>query len=201
MSAVTLFELEQAGIIATATAGKLRLSAPPGRLTADLRERIASHRDDLLHELAALDALRGRLLKLADAEGLPLVLVHGLPDADVLACVDYPDNELRGLLRALGARERMDAGMVPLEWGEPVARTCEGCGPVLLWATCPDVVLACPWCFRRKAGKPIPRPLVACGRCRHYLPNPEAGMGGCVLGTGRAYGPMKRHRCTDWRNA
>lgn len=111
MSAVTLSELEQAGIIATMAGGKLRLSAPPGRLTADLRERIASHRDDLLHELAA---------------------------------------QVAG--------QRMDAGLIPLEWGEPVARTCKGCGPVLLWVTCPAVVTACPWCFRRKAGKPIARP-------------------------------------------
>lgn len=62
------------------------------------------------------------------------------------------------LVALLGARERMDKGLTPMEWGEPVARTCEACGPVLLWATCPATVKACPWCFRRVAGKPIARP-------------------------------------------
>lgn len=118
MNAVTLSELERAGIIATAADGKLRLSAPPGRLTADLRERIAEHRDDLLHELAAL-------LAVCDAHA---------------------------------ERERMDKGLPPLAWGEAVARTCTGCGPVLLWPECPPVVTACPWCFRRKVGKPVARP-------------------------------------------
>lgn len=158
MSAVTLSELEQTGIIAMATAGKLRLSAPAGRLTPELQERIAGNRDGLLHDLAALNDLRGRLLKLADAEGLPLALVHCLPDADVTACAGHTTGTIRATLRALGARERADKSLPPLEWGEPVARTCEGCGPVLLWATCPPVVKACPWCFRRKAGKPIARP-------------------------------------------
>ena len=120
---------------------------------------------------AAVDAQRLHMLSLADSEGLPAGLVHGLDDADVAACGPYSDAELRGYLRALVARERMDAGMVPLEWGGDVAGTCEGCGPVLLWADCPAVVKACPWCFRRKAGKAIARPCPACGtrgcdRCR-----------------------------------
>lgn len=163
MSAATLSELKQAGIIATAAGGKLRLSAPAGVLTADLRERIAAGRAGLLREVAALaDGQRARLLALAADELLPAGLVHGLGDADVAACEGHADDGLRGCLRALVARERMDAGMVPLEWGEPVARTCEGCGPVLLWPGCPATVKACPWCFRRAAGKPIPR---VCGGC------------------------------------
>jgi hypothetical protein len=98
---------------------------------------------------------RPRLLALADDEGLPPSLVHCLPDADAAACDGYGDEELRHYLRA----QRMDAGLPPLEWGTPVACTCEACGPVLLWAGCPPVVKACPWCFRRKAGKPIARPV------------------------------------------
>ncbi|MFT4255939.1 MAG: hypothetical protein QM599_03110 [Pseudoxanthomonas sp.] len=104
------------------------------------------------------ESQRARLLALAEPETLPLV--HGLPDADVTACTGYTDADLLGYLRTLSAGERMDAGMTPVEWGTPHARTCEACGPVLLWETCPDVVKACPWCFRRKAGKPIARPRV-----------------------------------------
>lgn len=146
---------------------------------------------------------RARLLALAADEGLPAGLVHGLADADVSACAGLPDAVLRAYLRALEAGRRMDAGEVPPGWGEPVARTCEGCGPVLLWPGCPPKVKACPWCFRRKAGKAIPRPLVTCGDCRHYLPdtvNPPAGMGGCGLGHLSRW-PMQRHRCGDWRAA
>lgn len=50
----------------------------------------------------------------------------------------------------------MDAGEVPDGYTKPCH--CAGCGPVLLWPGCPDRVRACPWCFRRKAGKTIPRP-------------------------------------------
>lgn len=146
---------------------------------------------------------RAHLLTLAADELLAAELVHGLADADVAACAGLPDSVLRAYLRALEGGQRMDAGMVPAGWGEPVARTCEGCGPVLLWATCPPKVKACPWCFRRKAGKAIPRPLLTCGDCRHFTPdtvNPPAGMGGCGLGHPSRW-PMQRHRCGDWRPA
>lgn len=78
---------------------------------------------------------------------------------------------LESLCAAQVGRDRMDMGLPPLQWGDPVARTCEGCGPVLLWDGCPDVVKACPWCFRRKAGKPIARACThcdskGCTRCR-----------------------------------
>lgn len=154
MNAVTLSELEQAGIVASIADGKLRLSAPAGRLTAELRDRIACQRDALLGELTRRQrqttaALRAHLLELAENEGLPAVLVDHLPDAEVVACTGEADPTLRAYLRALAAAERLDRGLPPLEWGEPVARVCKGCGPVLLWAESPPVVTACPWCFRR----------------------------------------------------
>ena len=107
--------------------------------------------------------LRSRLMALASADYLPVDLVHGLDDADVNACMGESDATLTAYLRALGGQERMDNGLTPLDWGEPVAVTCDGCGPVLLWATCPPKVKACPWCFRRKAGKPYPKACTHCG--------------------------------------
>lgn len=95
---------------------------------------------------------RARLLALAADEGLPAGLVHGLADADAVACAGLPDDTLRAYLLALEAGQQMDAGMVPPGWGEPVACTCEGCGPVLLWPDCPPKVKACPWCSRRGGG-------------------------------------------------
>lgn len=145
-----------------------------------------------------------RLLTLAECENYAPAVVQRLHADDVAACAGLPDATLRAYLHTLVRGRRMDAGQVPPEWGEPVTRVCEGCGPVLLWPTCPDPVKACPWCFRRQAGKPIPRPLVTCGDCRHYLPdtvNPAAGMGRCALGPRRAHWPMQRHRCADWGRA
>lgn len=145
--------------------------------------------------------IRAHLLALAEDEGLPAALVHGLGDAEVASYAGEADQTLRACLRALNADRSLDAGMVPPDWGEPVARVCEGCGPVLLWPTAPETVTACPWCFRRNAGKAIPRPLVTCEGCRHYLPgpvNPAAGGGSCAVAD-RGYWPMQRHRCPDWR--
>ena len=82
---MTLADLGWAGITATVAYGKLRLSAPPGVLTAAMQERIAASRDDLLRELAQ-DAQRAHLLAVAPDELLPADLVHGLRDADVVAC-------------------------------------------------------------------------------------------------------------------
>lgn len=175
-------------------ANPANLAPPAGPIFADSQESQGGDAEKAKEQ-------RARLLALAADEGLPAGLVHGLADADVSACAGLPDAVLRAYLRALEAGRRMDAGEVPLGWGEPVARTCEGCGPVLLWPGCPPNVEACPWCFRRRAGKAIPRPLVTCGDCRHYLPdtvNSPAGMGGCGLGHLSRW-PMQRHRCGDWR--
>lgn len=198
MTAMTLADLGWAGITATVAYGKLRLSAPPGVLTAAMQERIAASRDDLLRELAQ-DAQRAHLLAVAPDELLPADLVHGLRDADVVACDGEPDDALRAYLHAVGARERMARGFAPLEWGEPVARTCEGCGPVLLWAECPPLVKACPWCIWRKAGQIISRPLVACADCLHYRPNamnPVGGGGDCERGHAGCW-PRAMRRCAD----
>ena len=110
-----------------------------------------------------IEAIRAHLLELAEADLIPVSIVHALPDADVNACMGESDATLTAYLRALDGQERMDNGLTPLDWGEPVAVTCDGCGPVLLWATCPPKVKACPWCFRRKAGKPYPKACTHCG--------------------------------------
>lgn len=151
---IALAELTDAGITVGMVDGRLRLSAKPGAMSPELRDRIRASRAGLV-----LEAARLHLLALAAGEGLPADLVQCLPDADVAACEGYTDAELLGYLRALVARQRMDGGMVPLEWGGDVAGTCEGCGPVLLWDTCPPHVLACPWCWNRRSGLSVPMAL------------------------------------------
>ena len=130
-------------------------SATPATLSTSSHQRVAESQESQEVAGEKSKAQRARLLALAADELLPAGLVHGLDDADASACARYPDADLRSYLRALAARERMDKGLTPLDWGEPVTRTCQSCGPVLLWADCPPTVKACPWCFRRKAGKPI----------------------------------------------
>lgn len=140
--------------------------------------------------------MRARLPTLAEAEGVDAAHVHRLHADDVAACSGLDDEELRRYLRRLERVAGMNAGIVPAGW-DAVAH-CAGCGPVHLWE--PLRVIACPWCFRRKAGNRIPRPLVQCGGCVHYVPNPlnpEAGMGSCAQGVDRAYWPMRRHSCAD----
>ena len=104
----------------------------------------------------------GRLLAMLRAEFLPeSLLARDDAGPDGLAAMDA--GELRTYALALHRSATMDAGTVPTDYTQ--AARCEGCGPVWLWATCPPVVKACPWCFRRKAGRGFPRPLVECGEC------------------------------------
>lgn len=107
---------------------------------------------------AGVESMRAHLLALAQDEGVDTGLVHALPDEEVAGCGEHDDIALRAYLGALEAGTFLDRGLAPPVWGEPVAVTCEGCGPVLLWPECARTVTACPWCFRRKAGKPIARP-------------------------------------------
>jgi hypothetical protein len=142
--------------------------------------------------------LRAHLLRLAKLEGVDAAHVHRLHADDVAACVGESDDTLRTYLRGLERGARMDAGMVPYEW--KATAHCAGCGPVY-WHKA-ERLTACPWCFKRKAGRVIPRPPVQCGDCRHYSPdpiNPPAGAGRCALGASRGRWPMQGHQCGDMR--
>lgn len=159
--------LADSQVVPAATSATLRLL--PDRATP----KVAESQESQGLDAEKVRSQRAHLLALAADELLPAGWVHGLDDDDVAACDGYPEDALRGYLKALAARERMDKGLTPLDWGEPVTRTCEGCGPVLLWAECPPMVKACPWCFRRKAGKPIAEGCLPCSgrgcyRCRRF---------------------------------
>lgn len=156
-AAALLAELQGAGIVLSARGGRLRVEARPGAISAALLARLAAEKPALL-ALLAPDPMRAHLLKLAADEGLQADLVNGLDCADIATCAGLPDDTLRIYLRARACGEVMDAGSVPEAYTQ--ASHCAGCGPVWLWRGAPTRLLACPWCFRRKAGKAFPRPAV-----------------------------------------
>lgn len=121
---------------------------------------------------------------------LAAIRAAGLPD-ELLARDDsmpeqlsaLGDDGLRSYVTALGWSADIDAGRVPSGWDRQ--GHCEGCGTVVLPPGHVAHCIACPWCARRKAGKPIPRPHVTCGSCRHFIRNPvnpAAGGGDCAAG-------------------
>ena len=166
--------------------------------TANLGTEPAGYSQDSQDSQGCEPEIRAHLLNLAESEGVDAAHLHRLHADDVAACAAESDHTLRAYLRALERDAGMDAGRVPLGW--TTAAHCDGCGPVWLW---PDAarVRACPWCFRRNAGKSFPRPSVTCGACRYYVPdplNPEAGAGSCGQGRAARW-PMQAHRCPDMR--
>ena len=105
---------------------------------------------------AASESPRLQLIRVCQAHGFEVRHVLRLAAADLVILTGYSDRELLGYARALVARARRRAGVVPHMWDKPVQ--CDGCGPVLLWDGAPSRVLACPWCWNRRAGLPVPRP-------------------------------------------
>jgi len=101
--------------------------------------------------------LRSKLERPADCSGVARCIVRNLSADDIRECRGLPRATARVYLRAQEIGLMMDRGLTPPGYSKAVE--CAGCGSVLLWPSCPDRVTACPWCFRRKAGKPIPRPL------------------------------------------
>ncbi|PKM16091.1 MAG: hypothetical protein CVV12_04885 [Gammaproteobacteria bacterium HGW-Gammaproteobacteria-2] len=91
----------------------------------------------------------------AEAEGLDAVRVLALDDADPQDLAPLPDATVRAYARALIATEQRKAGRVPAGWTQ--ASACNGCGPVWLWPGAARV-LACPWCWNRVRGLPVPTP-------------------------------------------
>jgi hypothetical protein len=158
MTAIRLLaELHDAGIRFALNGDRIRLEPTCGPIPPPMMQRIADHKPEAVALLSSAegDALRA-LLDLAIDEGLPGGTVAALSAKDFRACADLPRDALRAFLRALARAQRMAAGDVPEGWTH--AADCAGCGPVLLWPDAPASVIACPWCWHRKAGRTIPRP-------------------------------------------
>ena len=128
-----------------------------------------------------------RILEIIREEDLPESLLardHG-------DLSEIPDQALRAYVRMLAEAEMRNAGEVPSD--ETAAMLCVHCGPV--WtnpgvAACLPLVdgwpraCGCPWCHVERDGKYVPRPLVACGECKHFIRdsvNPFGGMGKCGI--------------------
>lgn len=140
---------------------------------------------------------------------------HGLTAGELMAAAgpDWPTVEgdadaLDALALALLTRRQRDRGERPEHYTQPAR--CDACGPVWLWRGAPARVRACPWCFNRAAGKPVPSTppaAVTCGTCGLFAadPNtPAAGFGRCGVNSPAsqrppALCPGAAHICPDWR--
>lgn len=129
-----------------------------------------------------------RLLAALRAQWLPdewLGLDHG-DAADLAALTDCQLSTYAAMLATDAERK---AGRVPAD--ETAPALCRSCGPIWLHPAVASVapvvggwprVLGCPWCHVRAAGGYVPRPLVTCGDCQHFIRdaiNPGEGMGRC----------------------
>ncbi len=90
------------------------------------------------------------------------ITLHGLTLADLreAAADDWPEMAsdravLEAFAHALATRRLRERGEVPPEY--TASTVCSGCGPVPIFPGVPKGVLACPWCFNRLKGFPVPR--------------------------------------------
>jgi hypothetical protein len=152
-------ELHDAGIHVAVEGNTLRLAPTRGPIPLSLRQRVADGKPELLALLASGegDTLR-MLLDLAIDEDLPGTTVAALSVRDLRACGDLSRQALAAFLHALARSQQMAVGRVPMGWTR--IAECDGCGPVMLWPDAPAAVVACPWCWHRKAGRTIPKPTV-----------------------------------------
>lgn len=190
-AATLIHDLAERGVRLSGCAGRLRVEAKPGVVTAEIRTMLAEHKSELLAALS-IDQIRSALLRTANDEGVAPEHVHALTDAELAECEGLSRDTLRSYVLALRDSDLRKRGKCPTN--ETAPARCRMCGPVWL---CPEVaalapivsgwpvVLGCPWCTNRAKGMPIPRPPVTCGNCRHFIRdavNPDGGLGSCNAG-------------------
>ncbi len=106
---------------------------------------------------AAIEEQRLRLIRIAQADGLDVRRVLRLARGELDTLADCSDDECRAYARALLAQAERRAGRVPFGWTQRC--DCSGCGLVWLWPDAPAALIACPWCWNRREGLPVPCPL------------------------------------------
>ena len=195
------------GVRLSRNADRLRIEAPAGTVTPELKQVLAERKQDLL---AALDQ-RERLHALAAAAGIEAALVDGLSAEQLSFCESLDDAGAGSYLCVVRDDQLRQQGRVPPD--ETAVAVCVHCGPVWVWphvvAVSPHIggfarVAGCAWCTNRARGLPIPRPPVSCGACEHFerdSVNPPAGIGRCRIGMdkGPAPYPFAERTCASWR--
>jgi hypothetical protein len=162
MSAAALIrDLSARGVRLSRNGDHLRVEAPSGMLTPELRRMLTEAKPEILATFGTSD----RLLALADVEDIDPELVRELSPRDLIDIAEWGDDALRAYLRVL-RDDALHARGWPAD-GETAAIRCVRCGPVF---AAPEVArvlprvdgvptaIGCPWCHNRKEGLPIPRP-------------------------------------------
>ena len=134
---------------------------PKSKLSADLRELIKTHRQEVVRYLSAKSP-QSKLIRLAIQSGIFDQSIQ-LEEKEIAALVppsDWKDTEqcTTDELKAWGAALAMRAvryrGKIPRGWNQ--VANCAQCGPVYSFAA--GECLACPWCELKRAGKFVPVP-------------------------------------------
>ncbi|TCO41186.1 hypothetical protein [Dokdonella fugitiva] len=164
-------DLSARGVRLSRNGENLRIVAPRGTLTPELRQTLTEAKPAILAALTTGE-LRAKLESLAFAEGVGTVIVRELPTAGLEACAELSDDVLRAYVRALRDSDLRERGSVPSH--ETAAIRCMHCGPVY---AAPEVArvlpvvrnlptaAGCPWCHVR-ARHNIPRPRISIGTGR-----------------------------------
>ena len=129
-----------------ANGDRLVVDAPKGALTRDLRYALKTHKPELLSILS--------LEVIAKRYGLSLLDLREVAGSDwdqVRANLALAES----FANAVATRRMRERGKIPPDY--TTVTECAGCGRVPIWAGVPDRVLACPWCFNRVQGRPIPQ--------------------------------------------
>ena len=153
-------QADQAGIALFLAGGRIAVR-PKSKLSADLRELIKTHRQEVVRYLSAKSP-QSRLIRMAIQSGIFDQGIH-LEEKEIAALIP-PSNwrdvancttdELKAWGAALAMRAVRYRCKVPRGW-DKVAH-CAYCGPV--WSEHDLKMLSCGWCDMRLAGKRFQRP-------------------------------------------
>jgi len=153
-------QADQAGIELFLAGDKIA-ARPKSKLSADLRELIKTHRQEVVRYLSAKSP-QSKLIRLAIQSG---IFDQGfqLEEREIVALVpptDWRDvagcdlDELKAWAAALAMRAVRYRCKVPRGWDK--IALCDCCGSV--WAEHNLNMLSCGWCDMRLAGKRFPTP-------------------------------------------
>ncbi len=153
-------QADQAGI-ELFLAGDRIAARPKSKLSANLRELIKTHRQEVVRYLSAKSP-QSKLIRLAIQSGIFDQGIQ-LEEKDIAALVppsDWRDvsncdlDQLKAWAAALAMRAVRYRGKVPRGWD--MTSICRYCGPV--WADHTLRVISCGWCDMRLAGRWFPKP-------------------------------------------
>ena len=154
--AVLLDDLRRHDVLVRVRGTVVEVDGPETVLTEDVLKELRAQKPAIIKHARILEMLENAACAVSGEYNLITSddLISRLCESDLEDIQLMAPSGLLAFAHAVQVNMMRENGVVPPRW--TASTVCQHCGDVPIFPGCSPRVDACPWCFNRVAGKPLP---------------------------------------------